>query len=152
VSARHAAHGARAHTHHPLGDDDVDLVDGQLDLLDLAVEQRDHVREAVHAHDLLRLLDDGGAVDADHLGRAGLGGEETQNACASRRSAVDTREHTAQARGARTRAAAHVEHDLALKEVPVVRDGLHVRLGTHAVLEHLLVDACGAARRAQRRE
>lgn len=52
---------------HPLGDDDVDLIEGQLDLLHLALEQGDLVAHAVGLDNLLGLVDDGGHVDSDDM-------------------------------------------------------------------------------------
>jgi hypothetical protein len=57
---------------HPLGDDDVDLGEGQLHLLHLALQQRDLVAHPVGLDDLARLDDDGRHVDADDVLRAGL--------------------------------------------------------------------------------
>lgn len=52
---------------HPLGNDDINLVKRQFDLLHLALEQGDLVSHAVHGDDLLGLLDDRGHVDADDV-------------------------------------------------------------------------------------
>lgn len=60
---------------HPLGDDDVHLVEGQLDLLHLALQQRDLVRHAVGGDNLTCLLDDGRHVNANDVLCAGLHGE-----------------------------------------------------------------------------
>lgn len=60
---------------HPLGDDDVDLGEGDLNLLHLALDQGDLVLQAVDLDDLAGLENDGGHVDADNVLRAGLGGE-----------------------------------------------------------------------------
>ena len=43
-----------------------------------------------------------------------------------------------------TSTATDIENDLVLKEVLVLDDGVHVRLGANLVLQHLLVDAFGA--------
>ncbi|RUS35207.1 hypothetical protein BC938DRAFT_474224 [Jimgerdemannia flammicorona] len=58
---------------HPLRDDDVNLGDGEGDLLHPAADQRDHVREAVLGNNLACLLDDARVVD----------GEDTRGARAS---------------------------------------------------------------------
>jgi hypothetical protein len=60
---------------HPLGYYDVDLVEGEHDLLHLALQQRDLVRHAVGLDNLARLLDDGRHVDANDVLCAGLDGE-----------------------------------------------------------------------------
>ncbi|KAJ8527501.1 hypothetical protein ON010_g14762 [Phytophthora cinnamomi] len=104
---------------HPLGDDDVHLVHGERQLLHLALDERDLVGEAVGLDDLARLRQDARAVDAVHMLGASLGGEHGQDAGA----------------------AAHVQHNLVLEQVLALQDGVHVRLGAHRVLEHLLMDA-----------
>mgnify|MGYP000939939447 CR=1 FL=1 len=60
---------------HPLGDDDVNLGERQLNLLHLALDQCDLVREAVGLDDLAGLEDDGRHVDADDVLCARLGSE-----------------------------------------------------------------------------
>ena len=60
---------------HPLGDDDINLGEGKLDLLHLALDQGDLVREAVDLDDLAGLEDDGGHVNTDNVLGAGLGGK-----------------------------------------------------------------------------
>ena len=52
---------------HPLGYYDVDLVEGQLDLLHLALKQGDLVTHAVALDNLLGLVDDGGHVDTNDV-------------------------------------------------------------------------------------
>ena len=77
---------------------------GQRHLLDLALDERDAVGEAVVGDDLARLLDDARAVDADDARRARARGEHREDA----------------------RAAPNVEHDLVLEEVRVLLDGVQV--------------------------
>jgi hypothetical protein len=79
-----------------------------------------HVLKAVVLHDLPRLLRDRRALDADHAFGPGLCGKHAEDA----------------------RAAPNVQHRLALEEVAVGEDGVHVGARAHRVLEHLLVDAC----------
>ena len=96
---------------HPLGDDDVDLRERQLDLLHLALQEGDLVGQAVDLDDLASLDDDGGHVDTDNVLCAGLGGEHAEDAGT----------------------AADVEDDLVLEEVGVVVDGIAVALGADLV-------------------
>lgn len=60
---------------HPLRDDDVDLGEGHLNLLHLALDQGDLVGEAVGLDNLAGLEDDGRHVDANDVLGAGLGSE-----------------------------------------------------------------------------
>lgn len=60
---------------HPLRDDDVNLGEGELNLLHLALEQGDLIGQAVDLDDLTGLEDDGGHVDTDDMLGASLGGE-----------------------------------------------------------------------------
>jgi hypothetical protein len=96
---------------HPLGDDDVNLGERQLDLLHLALQEGDLVGQAVDLDDLPGLDDDGGHVDADNVLCAGLGGEHAEDGGA----------------------AADVEDDLVLEEVGVVVDGVAVALGADLI-------------------
>jgi hypothetical protein len=96
---------------HPLGDDDVNLGERQLDLLHLALQEGDLVGQAVDLDDLPGLDDDGGHVDADNVLCAGLGGEHAENGGT----------------------AADVEDDLVLEEVGVVVNGIAVALGADLV-------------------
>jgi hypothetical protein len=96
---------------HPLGDDDIDLGERQLNLLHLALEKGDLVGEAVHLNDLAGLDDDGGHVDADNVLCASLGGEHAENGGT----------------------AADIEDDLVLEEVGVVVDGIAVALGADLI-------------------
>lgn len=96
---------------HPLGDDDIDLGERQLDLLHLALEQGDLVRETVHFDDLPGLDDDGGHVNANNVLCAGLGGEHAEDGGT----------------------AADIEDDLVLEEVGVVVDGIAVALGADLI-------------------
>ena len=106
---------------HPLGHDDVHLLDavGQLDILHLALDEGHDVVQLVHAHDLLRLVNNAAAVHADDALGARLGGKHAQDA----------------------RAAPHVQHHLPLEEVGVLDNAVHVGARAHLVLQHLLVDA-----------
>lgn len=89
-------------------------------LLDLAVHDRHDPLEPVVFHNLPRLLGDRAALDAnDPLG---------PRLCSKHAKDPGS--------------AAHVQHGLALKEVAVGEDGVHVGARAHGVLEHLLVDAC----------
>lgn len=105
---------------HPLGDDDVDLRERQLDLLHLALEQCDLVRHAIDLDDLLSLVDDGGHVDANDVLGAGLDGEHAEN-------------------GGST---ADVEDDLILEQVGVVVDGIAVALGADLIFLRRGSDLC----------
>ena len=89
---------------HPLGHYDIDLRERQLDLLHLALQQRDPVGHPVRRHDLPRLVDDGRHVDADHEARARPDAEHAEDGGA----------------------AADVEHDLVFEEVPVLVDRVAV--------------------------
>lgn len=60
---------------HPLRDDDVNLGEGKLDLLHLALDQGDLVGEAVDLDNLTSLEDDGGHVNTDNVLGAGLSGK-----------------------------------------------------------------------------
>lgn len=60
---------------HPLGDDDVDLGEGQLDLLHLSLDQGDLVGQTVLGDNLLGLEDDGRHVNTNDVLGAGLGGK-----------------------------------------------------------------------------
>lgn len=60
---------------HPLGDDDVDLGERHLNLLHLALDQRNLVRQPVDLDNLAGLEDDGRHVDADDVLCSGLGRE-----------------------------------------------------------------------------
>lgn len=60
---------------HPLRDDDVDLGEGHIDLLHLALDQGDLVGHTVGLDDLARLEDDGRHVDTDNVLRSSLDGE-----------------------------------------------------------------------------
>jgi hypothetical protein len=66
---------------HPLGDDDVDLGEGELDLLHLALDQGDLVGHAVRLDDLTGLEDDGRHVDTNDVLGAGLDGEPGERGC-----------------------------------------------------------------------
>lgn len=107
---------------HPLGDDDVDLGERQLDLLHLALQKGDLVRQTVHLNDLPGLDNDGGHVDADNVLCASLGGEHAEDGSA----------------------AADIEDDLVLEEVGVVVDGIAVALGADLIFLRLLsgLDYC----------
>jgi hypothetical protein len=96
---------------HPLGDDDVNLGERQLDLLHLALQEGDLVGQTVDLDDLPGFDDDGGHVDTDNVLCAGLGGEHAENGGA----------------------AANVEDDLVLEEVGVVVDGVAVALGADLI-------------------
>ena len=96
---------------HPLGDDNVNLGERQLDLLHLALQEGDLVRQTVDLNDLPGLDDDGGHVDTDNVLCAGLGGEHAENGGT----------------------AADVEDDLVLEEVGVVVDGIAVALGADLI-------------------
>ena len=96
---------------HPLGDDNINLGERQLDLLHLALKQGNLVREAVHLDDLPGLDDDGGHVDTDNVLCAGLGGEHAEDGGT----------------------AADIEDDLVLEEVGVVVDGIAVALGADLI-------------------
>jgi hypothetical protein len=96
---------------HPLGDDDVNLGERQLDLLHLALQEGDLVGQTVDLDDLPGLHNDGGHVDTDNVLCAGLGGEHAENGGA----------------------AANVEDDLVLEEVGVVVDGVAVALGADLI-------------------
>jgi hypothetical protein len=104
---------------HPLRDDDINLGERKLDLLHLALEKGNLVREAVHLDDLPGLDNDGRHVNTDNVLCASLGGEHAENGGT----------------------AADIEDDLVLEEVGVVVDGIAVALGADLVLEHLLVDS-----------
>lgn len=60
---------------HPLRYDDVNLREGELDLLHLALEESNLVAEAVDSNDLLSLLNDRGHVDTDHMLGTSTGSE-----------------------------------------------------------------------------
>ncbi|KAI6759013.1 hypothetical protein HG531_014009 [Fusarium graminearum] len=60
---------------HPLGDDNVDLGEGKLNLLHLALEKGDLVRKAVDLDDLTGLENDGGHIDTDNMLSTGLSGK-----------------------------------------------------------------------------
>ncbi|KAI6770566.1 hypothetical protein HG530_005195 [Fusarium avenaceum] len=60
---------------HPFGDDNINLGEGKLDLLHLALEKGDLVGETVDLDDLTGLEDDGGHVHTDNMLSTGLGGE-----------------------------------------------------------------------------
>lgn len=96
---------------HPLGNDDIDLGERQLNLLHLALQKGDLVGQAVHLDDLLGLVDDGGHVDTDNVLRASLGGEHAEDGGT----------------------AANVEDDLVLEDVGVVVDSIAVALGANLV-------------------
>jgi hypothetical protein len=103
---------------HPLGDNDVNLGERQLDLLHLALQEGDLVRQAVHLDDLPSLDNDGGHVNSDNVLCAGLGGEHAEDGGA----------------------AADVEDDLVLEEVGVVVDGIAVALGADFVFLRSLLE------------
>ena len=64
---------------HPLGDDNVDLVDRQRHVLHLIVYNRDHVLQVVGAHDRPRQLADAFArLDGVHVLGASLGREQRE--------------------------------------------------------------------------
>ena len=96
---------------HPLGDDNVNLGERQLDLLHLALQESDLVRQTVDLNDLPGLDDDGGHVDTDNVLCAGLGGEHAEDGGT----------------------AADIEDDLVLEEVGVVVDGIAVALGADLI-------------------
>jgi hypothetical protein len=104
---------------HPLGDDDIDLVDRQFDLLDLALDGGDNVVEVVVLDDLRCLVEDIGRIDGKHLLGTGSGSEHAQDA------------------GSTT----DIEHHLAFEEVFVLEDRVAIRASSHRILEHLFVDA-----------
>lgn len=103
---------------HPLGDDDVHLVDRKNYLLDLAAQAGDLVGESVGVAVDDGLLDHFAVVHSDDVGSPGL--------CA---------EH-----GEDTRSAAHVQYRLSGKDVLVVVDKVPVPISADGVLEHGLVD------------
>ena len=104
---------------HPLGDDNVDLRNGQLDFLHLPLQQDNLVLEAVGLDDLASLLNDPGHVDADDQASTGLSREHAQD----------------------TRATANVQDDLVLEEVAIAEDGVSVAHGADFILQHFLVNA-----------
>ena len=83
---------------HPLGDDDVNLGHGQLDLLHLAPDDGDSVTETVVCHNLLGVVHDGAHVHPDDLGGPGLGCKHGEDAST----------------------ASHVQHNLVFEQVLVV--------------------------------
>lgn len=89
---------------HPLGNDDVDLWERQLNFLHLALEQGNLVGHAVGLDDLAGLVDDGGHVHTDNVLGAGLDSEHAEDGGS----------------------AANIEHDLVLEKVTVVVDGVAV--------------------------
>ena len=102
---------------HPLGDDDINLlVEG--DLLHLTADDGDDILEAIVLNDLGGLLGNGGAVDANNLTGAGLGGEHGKDAGA----------------------AANVENNLILEKVAVGKDSVAVGAGALSILKHVHVD------------
>lgn len=141
---------------HPLGDNDIDLGEGELDLLHLALDQGDLVGEAVDLDDLAGLEDDGGHVNTNNVLSASLGGKPVRKksmvsrlfwhaAFAHSASARAAGPHAAGDRGnvhgKDTGTAADIENDLVLEHVTVPDDSVHVRPGANLVLQHLLVDA-----------
>ena len=78
---------------HPFADDDVNFLNGELDVFDLAADDGDLVLQSVDVYDLLGVLDDAGHVDSVDVGGAGLGREHGEDACTT----------------------ADVQHDLVLK-------------------------------------
>lgn len=60
---------------HPLGDDDVDLGEGENNLLHLALQESDLVAQAVDLDNLLGLVDDGRHVNSDNVLGTSLCGE-----------------------------------------------------------------------------
>lgn len=103
---------------HPLGNDDVHLVDRKNDLLDLAAQAGDLVGESVGVAVDDGLLDHFAVVHSDDVGSAGL--------CA---------EH-----GEDTRSAAHIQDRLSGKDVLVVVNEVPVPISADGVLKHGLVD------------
>lgn len=60
---------------HPLGDDNINLGEGELDLLHLALEESNLVAEAIDGNNFLGLLNDRGHVDTNHMLGTGAGSE-----------------------------------------------------------------------------
>lgn len=60
---------------HPLGDDDINLGEGELDLLHLALEESNLVTEAIDSNNLLGLLNNRRHIDTDHMLGTGTGSE-----------------------------------------------------------------------------
>mmetsp|Transcript_19000 Transcript_19000/g.32707 ORF Transcript_19000/g.32707 Transcript_19000/m.32707 type:complete len:349 (+) Transcript_19000:523-1569(+) len=103
---------------HPLGHNHLHVVDGQVDLLDLAADAGDDVLECVEGDHLLRDLDDVAAVHGVHMPRPGPRGEHAEDAGA----------------------AADVEDELVAEDGGVVEDVALVAARAHVVPQHLLVD------------
>ena len=101
---------------HPFANEDVDLL-GDFDLFDLALNEGDLIGHAICLDDFASLVDDGSAFDGIDVFSASLDCEHREDA----------------------RAAADVEHDLVLADSGS-HDGASVALGTHGVLQHLLVN------------
>lgn len=70
---------------HPLRNDDVNFVKRKNNLLHLALEQGNLVRQTVHGDDLLGLADDGRHVNTNNVLCAGLSGEPVYAISASAR-------------------------------------------------------------------
>jgi ribosomal protein S11 len=122
---------------HPLGDDDVDLGEGENNLLHLALQEGDLVAQAVDLDNLLGLADDGRHVDSDDVLGASLCGEPV-----GRVSVRGQKERNGEcAHGQDAGSAANIEDDLVLEQVTVLVDGVAVAACAHVVLEHLLVDS-----------
>lgn len=102
---------------HPLGDDNVNVLNGQDNLLHLSLDQGHNVVELVVLDNLTGVVDNVGHVNTnDHLG-SGLGSEHGED----------------------SGAASDIEDDLVLEQVAVLVDRSTVGQSTDFILQHFLL-------------